>query len=260
MLRPSKGRPAIARVERAAQLRVEAALDHAEERLVGPRVRRQRALRPAVGALRRDRHVARVGRGGRDRLVEGDRDVRAERLLDGDRRLGGEPVERAVEVAAERHPVVVDRVEVVERDDLESAGVGEDRPVPAHEPVQAAKPLDPLVARPQVEVVRVGQDDLRPDLLEVVGVERLHRRVRPHRHERGRVDAPVGQVESPDAGSGGAVRGRWDEDLEAGGARHGRGQAPGSAGGASSTAGTSPSVAAASQSEGSRSVRRGGIS
>ena len=134
-------------------------------------------------------------------------------------------------VAAERHAVVVDGVEVVERDDLEPAGVGEDRPVPAHEAVEAPEPLDPLVAGPQVEVVRVGQDDLRPDLVEVVRMERLHRRVRADRHEHRRLHAPVGQVEAPHPGPGGAVRGRWDENVEAGGAHHGRGQASGFAGG-----------------------------
>ena len=60
---------------------------------------------------------------------------------------GREPVERAVEVAAERDAVLVDDPQVAERDDLEAARVGQDRAVPVHEPVQAAEPRDPLVAR-----------------------------------------------------------------------------------------------------------------
>ena len=82
--------------------------------------------------------------------------------------LRREPVERAVEVAAERHAVVVDDPQVAERDDLEAARVGEDRAVPVHEPVQAAEPCDALVAGPQVEVVGVGQDDRGAGLADVV--------------------------------------------------------------------------------------------
>ena len=107
--------------------------------------------------------------------------------------LRREPVERAVEVAAERDAVLVDDPQVAQRDDLEAARVGQDRPVPAHEPVQAAEPRDPLVARPQVEVVGVGQDDRGADLADVVGVERLDRGVRADRHELRRLDDAVGQ-------------------------------------------------------------------
>ena len=54
----------------------------------------------------------------------------------------------AVVDAAERDAVVVDAEErVAEREDLEPAGVGQDRPVPGHEPVQPAELRDQLVAR-----------------------------------------------------------------------------------------------------------------
>ena len=101
-----------------------------------------------------------------------------------------------------------------ERHDLEAARVGQDRPVPGHEPVQAAEPLDPLVARPQVEVVRVGQDDRRADLDEVVGMERLDRRVRADRHELGRLDDAVGQRQPAEPRPRRAVGRRRDQDLE----------------------------------------------
>ena len=134
----------------------------------GARVGGERALRPAVGALGRIGHD-RPRRAREDRLVEGDRDVRAERLLDADRELRREPVDRAVEVAAERDAVLVDDPQVAERDDLEAARVGQDRAVPVHEPMQAAEPRDPLVPGPQVQVVGVGQDDRGADVAEVVG-------------------------------------------------------------------------------------------
>ena len=94
------------------------------------RVRRERALRPAMGPLG-GVGDDRARRGREDRLVEGDRDVRPERLLDRDRELGREPVGGAVEVAAERHAVLVDDPQVAERDDLEPARVGEDRAGPS---------------------------------------------------------------------------------------------------------------------------------
>ena len=44
--------------------------------------------------------------------------------------------------------------------DLEAAAVGEDRPVPVHEAMQAAQLGDEVVAGPQGEVIGVAEDDL----------------------------------------------------------------------------------------------------
>ena len=52
-------------------------------------------------------------------------------------------------------------------EDLIAAAVGEDRPVPADEAVQPAAPRDQLVARPQVQVIGVAEDDLGAEILEV---------------------------------------------------------------------------------------------
>ena len=142
-----------------------------------------------------------------DRLVEGDRDVRAERLLDRDRVLRGEAVGRAIDVAAERHAVLVDDPQIAERHDLVSARVGQDRPVPGHEAVQPAKPLDALVAGAQVQVVRVGEDDRGAGRRDLVGIERLDRRVRADRHELRRLDDAVRQFQPPGPGARRSVRG-----------------------------------------------------
>ena len=73
-------------------------------------------------------------------------------------------VARAVVDVAERDAVVVDGGErVAEREDLEAARVGQDRPVPAHEPVQPAELGDQLVAGPEVQVVGVAEQDLRAE-------------------------------------------------------------------------------------------------
>ena len=109
-----------------------------------------------------------AGRAREDRLVEGDRDVRPERLLDHRRLLGREPVDRSIEVRPERDPVLVDDPQVAERYDLEPARVGQDRAVPVHEPMQPAEPRDALVPGSEIQVVGVGQDDRGADILEIV--------------------------------------------------------------------------------------------
>ena len=112
---------------------------------------------------------------------------------------------RPVEMAAERDAVLVHDPQVAQRDDLEAARVGQDRAVPVHEPMQPAEPRDPVVAGPQVQVVRVGEDDRGARVADVVGRQRLDRRVRPDRHELGRLDDAVGQRQAPGPGPGRAV-------------------------------------------------------
>ena len=71
---------------------------------------------------------------------------------------------RAVVDGAERDALVVDLGErVSQREDLEAAGVREDRPVPPRERVEAAELLDHVLARPEVEVVGVAEDHVRAD-------------------------------------------------------------------------------------------------
>ena len=145
-----------------------------------------------------------------------------ERLLHGDGVLRREAVDRPVEMALEGHAAVVDHAQVAERDDLEAAGVREDRAVPAHEAVEAAEIPDALVARAQVEVVGVGEDDRGAGGGDLVRVERLDGGIGAHGHELRRLDHPVRQLEATQARARGPVRGRRDEDLEAGGAGHGQ--------------------------------------
>ncbi len=78
-------------------------------------------------------------------------------------------MDRPVEVRAERHALLVDDPQVPEGHDLEATRVGEDRPVPAHEPMQATEPLDALMAGSQVQVVGVREDDRGADVVEIVG-------------------------------------------------------------------------------------------
>ena len=80
--------------------------------------------------------------------------------------------------------------------------------------MQAAELRDQLVARAEVKVVGVAEDDLRADLPQLVRVEALHGSLGADGHERGRRDLAVGGAQDPCAG--GAVAGL---DLESAGRR-----------------------------------------
>ena len=134
--------------------------DPEEELALGPR-RLALALRPERRQPDRLREVVAPGRRAD---VEAHRDVGAELRLDRGHGLGREPLRGAVVDGAERDAVVVDaRDRVAQREDLVAAGVGEDRPVPLHELVQPAELVDHVLARAEVQVVRVAEDDLRAE-------------------------------------------------------------------------------------------------
>ena len=130
-------------------------------------------------------------------------DVRAQGLLDLDRDLRRQEVGGAIDGGAELGAGLRDLPELGEAEDLKSARVGEDRAVPAHEAVQPAELLHDVVARPEKEMIGVGEDDLGAGLAEIVRPQRLHRRVRADRHEDRRVDDAVGGREP--AGARGTV-------------------------------------------------------
>ena len=73
--------------------------------------------------------------------------------------------------------------EILEAEDLKTAAVGEDGPVPVHEFMQAAEAADQLMAGPDVEMVGVAEDDLGAQLLEVFRGHALDRGLGAHRHE-----------------------------------------------------------------------------
>ena len=201
MALPSKSSSAISSVERRRSSGVDAALGDAEAELsVGAR-----SVALALGPQRRAPHRVlelAAGDAGRRHLVEAHRDVAAEVRLDRGCELGREARGRAVVDASERHALVVDaRDRVAEREDLEAAGVGEDRQVPRHEAVQPAELADQLVAGPEMQVVGVAEQDLGAEVAHLVRVQRLHGPLRADRHEDGRAHLPVRGPQHPGAGS-----------------------------------------------------------
>ena len=95
----------------------------------------------------------------------------------------------------EPRALVGDPAHAREAEHLIAAAVGEDRPVPGHEPVQPAAPRDQIVTGPQVQVIGVAQNDLGAERLEAVVERGLHRAARADRHERRRLDAAVRECE-----------------------------------------------------------------
>ena len=125
-------------------------------------------------------------------LVEAHRDVAAQVGLDARGELGREPGLAAVVDAPERDAVVVDtRDRVSKREDLEAAGVGQDRAVPRHERMEPAEVADQLVAGPEMQVVRVTEQNLGAEAAHLERVERLDGSFRPDGHEDGSPHVPV---------------------------------------------------------------------
>ena len=73
---------------------------------------------------------------------------------------------------------------------------------PAHRP-------DHVLARTQVEVICIAEDDLGPRALHLTGVKTAYGAVGSHRHEGRGLDGAVGQHET--AGARVAVGGFWRE-------------------------------------------------
>ena len=94
-------------------------------------------------------------------MVEHHRHVAAELFLNRDRPLGREFDSGAVDVRAKSNAAFVERHAIGEAEDLKAAAVGEDRAVPAHERVEAAQGRDGLLARPERQMIGVGEDHLR---------------------------------------------------------------------------------------------------
>src|SRR5436309_2198909 len=188
-----------------AQRRVHAALHDAELRLSGiahrhaghqPIAKREktiaRSTRPPERPLHRmarRRFVCRM----REAFVEHHRDVRSELRLHVGRLFRCQRVRRTVEMRPKMRAVLVDGAAGREAEHRIPAAVGEDRPRPAHEAMEAAASGNQIVPGPKREVVGVAEQDLRAERFEIAMRDALHRALRGNRHERRRVDDTVGR-------------------------------------------------------------------
>ncbi len=123
--------------------------------------------------------------GQRDHVVQDHGHVAAQGLLDGHGPLRRDRQQPAVDVRAEDGLLLGDLADGREAEELEAAAIGQDRAVPAHEAVQAAQVADHLLARPQGQVIGVGQHHLGPGLAELLDFQSLDARLGGHGHEGG---------------------------------------------------------------------------
>ena len=176
-----------------AEIAIQIALDDGKERLLRGAERLVRlvaALQPLGGAFHRLlRLLVRVAV--LRTLIERHDDVRPQIVLDVHRLFGREEVIASVDVRGKAHAVVRDVVERGERKDLEAAAVREDGAVPVHEFVQPPCAGDELIAGAHIQVIGVGEDDLRADLLEIARQHALDGRLRTDGHIDGRQDIAV---------------------------------------------------------------------
>ena len=98
-------------------------------------------------------------------------------------------------MALERHALLLNRADTRERKYLESTAVGQNRLVPVHEVVQAARLLHEVFAGAQVQVVGVRQQNLRADFLHLAGRHGFHARCRANRHVNRRLNVAVRRVQ-----------------------------------------------------------------
>ena len=112
-------------------------------------------------STRAPRFGGRIGRA----VVKRHRDVGAQRQLHVHGIFGREAHVGAVDGRAKPHALLRDLAQAAQAEHLETAGVREDRALPVHEAVQPAVRGDDLRARPQHQVKRIAEHDLRAQSL-----------------------------------------------------------------------------------------------
>ena len=156
-----------------------------------PRVRQpHRLLRPLI--RRRMLHA----------LVEHHHHVRTQRNLHLHRVFRRKEVLAPIQMRPKLHTLVRDLPQLAQRKHLKPARIGQHRPIPAHELVYPTHAPHQLMPRPQVQVIRIRQNNLRPNAIAPQLLERvlrygLHRSLRPHRHKHRRLHRSMRQRQPP---------------------------------------------------------------
>ena len=136
-----------------------------------PKIAARAACSPPRSNSSRDRFAQRIERSIASRCCFGvdvvgtswsncHDDVRSEQPLDLDRPLRRQHVRAPVEVAGEATPSSLTLVSSLKAHHLIAAAVGQDRPLPAHEPVQPAELRHALGAGAKHQMIGVAEDDV----------------------------------------------------------------------------------------------------
>ena len=97
----------------------------------------------------------------------------------------------AVEMRAKRRPFFMHLATGGKTEHLVAAAVGEDRLIPSSERMETAECTDSIGSRPQVQMIGIGQDDLRAEVFQIPMRYGLDSTLRADSHESGRVDNAV---------------------------------------------------------------------
>src|SRR3989337_696346 len=111
---------------------------------------------------------------------------------------------RPIHRGPEDHAVSRDLSQLCKAEDLIAAAVGEDRTIPADEPVEPSQFRDHPASRSEIEVKGIPQDDLCPAVTDFFRRYPLHRTGSAHRHKYRRVHGTMwsGQPPCPCLGAG----------------------------------------------------------
>jgi hypothetical protein len=188
-----------------SQILIARTLDDAEHRLRRIAAGRQATLCPTMCKL----HGASGGRMIHGRwyaLIQHHHDVGADELLGLDAAFRTQSNDGLVQIAFEFRMFLGQGAAAGKRKDLESAGIGQHRSRPVHEAVNAAEFLEDRRSWTQQQVIRVGQQHLRPAFEQVLAALRAHHGVGAHRHESRRQHLIVqgGKAGSSSARAGGS--------------------------------------------------------
>ena len=132
------------------------------------------------------RRLAAVGGRG-DALIERHHDVAADRHLCFDAELRAEKNRPSIEIALKDGARFAHRARMRQGKDLESARVGEDGAIPAHETVYAAGAPENFRTRSEQQMISVCEQNLGAGFFECASQLRLHRSLRADRHEERRL-------------------------------------------------------------------------
>src|SRR5436190_11464756 len=97
------------------------------------------------------------------------------------------------------HAFLGDLAQLGQRKNLVTSAVGKNWSIPIHEFVESAEIPDHIQSRPDKQMVRVAENDLRLDLSQLSRRHCLHRALGSHWQERRRLDRAVcgGEATAP---------------------------------------------------------------
>src|SRR5580700_11899398 len=114
-------------------------------------------------------------------------------------------VRRAIKMRTKRHALLADFAQLVQAENLEAAGIGKDRPRPRHETVQTAHLAYGFDSGTQVEVIRIAEKNLHPELFENILGHAFDRCYRADRHEDRGFNLAVRSEQAPGTRGAGAA-------------------------------------------------------